>query len=483
MVHPNYKILTEYLNPDDKALLATSMETTPPLLEELTQQLVSGEWQTLFPSCDHTAFPIQALKLFNEGRITAMQWSTSQLFFNVYQWHDPATIRFIPLFPNGKQGSLATDMINATMKVAFSALINHLITLKSKDIPVDRGAKHWNLKQEKEFYSHLWKHYPPSEHCFMLVSENARTEEASAADHLAFRVGFNMLSRLSVNKKPAQMIPSRGMMQALVEVRTQNPPQPFYRIGASPTYGLHEALRRNARDLYQTFAPLRHLSMVRVDGFIANPAYAEAEYHDFYHQMMLAHVPYPHRLLFIDFVDAIKAFIDCEIESFPVVETFLGIMVDMEFNLYFTANSPNEYDDIFVKALNRHPFTQESFFWLSIGDCFTRALNVHNLPADTTNEPFFRFLAKRCIEHHEVLSSNCQSVADQLISNEKPLFLDRKFNFYLDLRYAVKIELRALLLEKLAEDCEELTELNAYLRTAPDTFVKSYFYWQVRNYS
>lgn len=477
----NYATLTEYLTPDDKALLAKGMDTTPSMSEILTRQLKTGEWETLIPHCDRTTFPLQTLKLLKEEQISAMQWSTSQLFFNVYPHHDPKTVRFIPLFPNGQQGLLATNMINATMKIAFSALIAYRKSLgdqlhENLSIPVDQGHKHWNEKQEKQFYARLWKHYPASEHFFMLVHNSDPAESPTVGHLISLKLGFNMLSSLNVGKKPVRMIPSRGMVQALIEATTVDAPLPLYRLGLSPNEGLHEALRLNGRDLYQSFDPVKHLSADTVDKHIANPAYAEAELHDFYHQLMLGHVPPAHRKVFTDFGDAVRAYLETEKNPFPPASEFFGLIVDMEHTFYYIDDKPKEFHEILKKKHIKDQFCPEIVFWLSIGNSYTRALKRCQLPYTTLDPSFNQSLARWTIQHHEELNSHCKPIADMLISDEKMPKVDRKFNLYYELRHVIKIQLRDRLIEMIQEDCEELTKLKDYFSKAPDTFVKTYLF-------
>lgn len=474
-----YASLTEYISEDDQACLTKSMESTPPFTKELARQLKSGEWEALIPHCDRATFPIQALQLLHEGEITAMQFSTSQLFFNVYPHHK--NVRFIPLFMNDKHNPLASSMINETMKVAFTALIAYRTSLgdelsKNLIIPIDKGNKNWTRQQELNFVLRLWKQYPPSEHSFMLVPDQFPSGEWRAGDRLAFNLGFNILTRLSEENAPMRMIPSRGMTQAFIEATTVDAPIPIYRFGLSPAKGMHAALRINCRDIYQSFAPLEHLSPTTVDRHIANPAYAEAELHDFYHQFIFAFVPPSHRKIFTDFADAIQAYIDAQPSGCSIAEKFLEVLVDMEHTKYFDNQKSFEHKEIISKNIDPRRFAPELVFWLSIGYCYGRALEESGLEIDNTTPELIRMMAQWLIDHHEILSAHCKPVADLLISGKQMTIADYKLNFYYEIRTEVQNKLREMILELMKDDCEELTKTNAYFNTAPATFVRDHQY-------
>lgn len=478
-----YSLLTEYISQEDQAFLAKSMDSTPSFTEELARQLKSGEWESLIPHCDRAAFPIQTLKLFNEGQITDMQWSTSQLFFNVYPQHPPETVRFIPLFPNKQQGLLATSMIRATMKIAFAALVDFRtrfidVLQENRNIPEDKGTMYWSALQEKQFYTRLWKQYPPSEHCFMLVPDNiiSYQDVLSVMDRISFIIGFNHLSRLKVNKRPVRMIPSRGMMQAMIESCTAYPLLPRIRLGLSPTEGMLKALKADSRDLYQSFAPLEHLTPSSADNNPANPAYGEVEIHDFYHQWLASHIPLSHRLLFIDFADAVQAFLDSHPTPFPVAEKFRDLIVDMEHFFYWKAGLPIEGETVFENSKGLKRFSHEILFWLTLGSKYNMALYKHGFHVTTLHLPFIQFLVHWILEHHLSLTEHSSSICGLMISQEDTPHKDQLFNFYNQIRTELAKLLNERLKNLISDDCEELINLKAYFKTAPNSFVKDYMY-------
>lgn len=475
----SYETLVEYVSPEDLACLDKGMASTPSLSEDLLRLMQSGNWESVLTRCDRSAFPLQALKLLKAGEITATQWSTSQLFFNVYPCHDK--VSFIPLFPNGQRSRFASNMINATMKVAYSAIIAYRKSLGDQlpphlSIPVDKGVKHWSAEQENQFYARLWKHYPASEHVFMLVADDTSLIEPTIADHITLRLAFNMLSRLSVDKKPMRMIPSRGMTQALVEATTPDPLNALYRLDVPSTLSMRAAMKTNGYNLYQSFAPLQHLSVTQIDQFPVKPAYAEAEFKCFFYQVFTSHIPLAHRKCLAAFADAVQATIDYYGKECLIEEKFITYLIDNDHSYYFMAQSPPEYQALARKDHRQKQLPKEILFWMNVGSAYSQALDDFQFLSDTQNPYFIELIAAWLIQHHEQFTSFCRPIADLLISDQEMPLVDYRFNFYYDLREKVQNQIKESTLNQIKEDCEELTQFKAYFRTAPDTFVRTFQY-------
>lgn len=366
-----YAALTTYLKKTDKEQLEArlnELKDDQDFYVSLAEKINQGDWKLLFKECDSHLFPLQALRCLKDGLITSMTFSTSQLFYTVLTHEENSKetgrpMEFIEVLnSNQKRSSRADKMIDATMKIVSSAALLkmkvgvelHLKKMGSgsgsdKDMAnfnekIDTLKKefgdtlYWTPTQKKQFYLNLLK-YPASERSFLLVCdsliEDVTRGHLSVMDAININIGFNALSRLTINDSPMRIIPSRGMMQAYLEaISPETTPKPMYRLGLSTPPGLHNTLKENGRDLFQSFKFLSHLTPAIVNTHPASPRYVEAELHDFYHQMRVSHIPSIDRALLIRFADKLLDVAKSKTPRNKFASVFAANLIDMEHSYY-----------------------------------------------------------------------------------------------------------------------------------------------------
>lgn len=126
-----YDDLIAYLAPTDIKRLEEqliSIEVDKQIADKITQ----GAWVTLFKD-NFQQFPQQALLCLKNGLISDLSYSTSQLFFNVWNAHEEP-VKIISVFNNLKIVNQAEKMIDATMKIFSPSRKKWLIENENKKI-------------------------------------------------------------------------------------------------------------------------------------------------------------------------------------------------------------------------------------------------------------------------------------------------------------------------------------------------------------
>lgn len=400
-----YTKLIAYLKPEIKNNLVLQLQA---LTEDdgfyvtLAKQINQGNWQTLFADCNIQLFPLHALRCLKDGLITDMTFSTSQLFYNVWTHPDnnqnkEIPTRIIEIFnEQGQRKRLADSMIDATLKIVpASYMLKVEAEIEELNKSVNKGfvnlqflqevmassklfgdEKLWTTDQKKQFYINLLK-LPASEHAFIVlpdnIIENILNKKESIMDVINFRIGFNALSRLRSNNQPMRMIPSRGMMQAYLEaISPTTTPKPAYRFGLSTLRGLHKTLKENSRDLFQSFACFpKEMTPVMVDNYSALTRYAEAELHDFYHQMRISHIPLHHRELFNLFADKLLAIAGPLAARNKFAYAMASRVIDMEHSAYEI--NKNKFRQLYQFMKDLENVNPQQLFWHTINHCVAMA--------------------------------------------------------------------------------------------------------------
>lgn len=413
--------LTKYLKSEDKDKLQLN-NYSPEHLEEITQLIHQADWLSISKIND---FPLYALFALKEKKISGMEFSTSQIFYNTLTHVDNKNqTEIIPLF--NQQGELnprAEWMIDETMKFfsdsndefAKQTIIKLKNTIKPNlfsmfsSLPTVTEIQTWEtyLKisaelakesdwtpQERQQFFFLIKTLPLSEQYFLLIQDDFDAAE-TVTRRINFGLGFNPLSRLLVNEKPMIMIPSKGMMQSyLYATRGNLAPHLVSRLCLSTWRGAYETMKHNGRDLYISFKPLLHLEPKLVDTYASSSRSAEAEKHDgIYHAARFADIPLLMRQFYFEIIDALWPTLTCSSPSKTTLtqlftEAVAKRIIDMENTAYdrrFRNNvfisklklygSP-KYKAIFPKDLSHYLYDNKYPLWKSINSYMEQALSA-----------------------------------------------------------------------------------------------------------
>jgi hypothetical protein len=451
-----------YLDNSDREKLQQGMEKAP-AYPALSEKVLSGQWNELV-NYNPIAFAFQATRSFKEGNLSAMCLCTGLTFTEL--WNHPGNVvpgkRIVSIFPDGNLDELARRMINATMKVASAALIEYRTFLRSLGILKDKlefpqpsEEKVWNEKQEIEFFNGLSTRFPPSEHYFLILPDaEFNVNYMSSGERMSFDLGFNAFSRLYLSKKRVRMIPSRGMIQAFIEVLFPNTAvQPVYRLAVSTLQVLFDTFKeRQARDFFQSFAPFSHLTPSHADGNRTDQRFGEFAMHDFYHQALVSNIPLQERQLYFAFIECIQTYAESHKEN-PFFTKFAEELMDMELP-YYKHTQPNAlFHRIFYGKTSRPlQLTLQEQFWISIGGVYVRCQEKLKLRITEHDQPFFNHLADWLIGNHLTLSSIHPEILEPLSNEKDPSFKDGFFNFYEILKFNF---LLPKLNQRLVDICEK----------------------------
>ncbi len=421
-----YQELIAYLSAEEKNRLEEMLLKRPQniSLDLTSQKIQSGEWASLFNHANAEHFPLTALACLREGKISSMQFATSQLFFNV--WRHPENkgeVKSVSVFLN----NTAKNVIDATMRIASTskrAYLEKAMELTPNVHGYDQFFKAWDeffkantmdwSEEEAQLFYQKLKALPASEHKFLIVPdplfdvEKIKKAETSVIQQINYRLGFNVFSRFRAHQKPMCMIPSRGMMQTYLEVpRGKNTPTPIYRMGLSTVEGLHNTFKKEQkRDMFLSFPLLQEYPEI-VDGHKAHPQLGEAELHDFYHQMRIADIPLKDRKLFNFFSDCLleiaKNHPEYKVISFYLAEQ----LIDMEHIKYdrriTTIKGYGKLFPQYKKTDDNDPLFK---FWVSVHVC--QLLTEKKFPKKFREQ--FHALAKLMVgwllEHEQALSNH-----------------------------------------------------------------------------
>lgn len=451
-----------YLGRSDKENLRQGMEKAP-AYPSLSEKVLSGQWNELV-NHDPVAFAFQAARSFKEGNLSAMCLCTGLTFTEL--WNHPGNAvpgkRIVAIFPGGVLDELARRMINATMRVASSALIEYRTWLRSLGIPKvnlefpqPTEEKVWNEKQETEFFHALSTRFPPSERHFLLLPDGEfNVHYTSSGERLNFDLGFNAFSRLYVSKERMRMIPSRGMTQAFIETLFPGTAtQPIYRLGISTLLGIFYTYReRQARDLFQSFAPFPHLTPEQADKNPTDQRFGEFAMHDFYHQSIVSNIPLHERQLHFAFIEAIHTYAESHKEN-PLFATFADHLMDMEWPRYKHTQSSHLFHRLFYEKSGQPlQLSLQEGFWISIGSCYVRSQKNLKLSMVKHDQPFFNYLADWLIDNHLTLSAIHPEILESLSNENITSITDGFFNFYLHLKMNFIIP---KLTKKIVNICEK----------------------------
>lgn len=295
--YETYEDITAYLTDDDVANLKLNIYPIEQL-DNIAHMIKQGCYEQIATTKN---FPIHALLALKHAKINGMEFSTSQIFYNIYTHpHNRKYVKIISIFKNGQITQQANVMINATMKLTSAS---HLAFLKRD--PVKNAGKiaklnnqldklDWTSEERNKFFAIL-KNLPISEHFFLLIPDHDLYCKKTLTIRINFEMNFNVFSRLIVGGKPMIMIPSKGMMQAYLEAtRGKQAPRLISRFGLSPWKGLWEGMqaKEKSRDFFVSFQPLAYLNPGLVDNHLAPLHSAEIEKHDgLYHGIRFADVP------------------------------------------------------------------------------------------------------------------------------------------------------------------------------------------------
>ncbi len=399
-----YEQLVEYLSDDEKSELEKQLSQHPYSPEEnaaYANMIAEGRYHDLFIEINDNEHPARLLQCLRDGKITTMQYVTSQMFYNVMTHQDNVGKKIAIeriLTKDKKIIKLSAVKIEATMKIASSSLQAFIQQAKTKFKPsrffsgstttlppmhellaaintdhLEEAAKQnladWASEAEKNKFYRLLSEMPASEQFFLLMDDpffdgQNFAEQQSVIQHINYRLNFNIFSRLRVDKIPKLMIPSAGMMEAYLQAtRPETHISPVYRFGLSPIEGLFNTMREDRRDKIICTPILPNSTPKVADNIPANIAYAEAELHDFYHQTLCSNIPYADRQVFIKLIDELDRLATKNPKTKIYVDAIRNLLIDMEFRAY----DRHIDKSIFLKELKKYIATDIIYrFWLTL---------------------------------------------------------------------------------------------------------------------
>ena len=314
-----YGAYTAYLEPTDIKRLDDALEglnETPLSIQKLAQQILLGQWDSLFKGCNRDRFPLQSLRCLKEDQISFMTFATCLLFHNTifHPGNKNQKIETISIWSNGRINSRAKKMINESMKLVFTSFIEIRKRLnlrgllkKGEVIPAPTDEKIWTKEQKTNFYNILAQ-LPKTESSFIILPDipfetqikMIRNIDGTLMQKIHYGVGFAALSNLTIKNNPMRMIPSSGMMEAYLRACFPDTAlTPVYRATLSTEEGLFRTLEEGGRDVIQPIAFFRDKLPPKIDDALAPARFNEARLHDFYHQWRAAQTPLVDRRLIV----------------------------------------------------------------------------------------------------------------------------------------------------------------------------------------
>ena len=427
-----YAQLTEYLSPAQKEVLdhqLNALNGQEADLAAIAMDIGQGQWVKLFTSEQRSHFPAQALCCLRDGKITTMQYVSSQMFYNVFtapenQDKSPKIERVIN--SEGKVIRSSMHKIEATMKLASSSfkeyttravqqaetkeeqsrffrsmikapvseedILNRLLAgvdLTQFDAAEKAGHMDWVSEAEKNAFYQKIKKLPVSEQHFMIIDDPlfngySVVNKTSVMQQINYRLGFNIFSRLRIDGKPKLMIPSAGMIQAYLEATRANTRMPaVYRFGLSPLEGLYKTMKSGCRDKIICTPLLPELTPSHADLQPANSAWAESEMHDFYHETLCANVPFGDRKLFVEFIDKLQSIGHSLSGVKTYVDAVREFLIDMEHRAYDRHIGKTLFLKIFASMKSTDPHAR---FW-SVIDLDDKYCSLKLLSKEKQSDP------------------------------------------------------------------------------------------------
>lgn len=405
--------LTANLEPKRLQQLRDQIAALPAELQSdqrLAKQILEGRWETLFAENQpHLSyFPLQALRCVRRGFLSAMTFSTSQMFYNCFQHARDADSkpRIVSVYEvkTGQISEKAKNMITATMRIFSTSqriysqqkadeikkrlakyrdkakdnsdnfddinLQHQLLKFDTSDWEQEPKVSQtdWDAEAEQKFYDILAA-LPRAEQRFLVVPD-PYFHDGKFESRTSVIVGYNFdefnnsLSRFRLNQQQVCMVPSRGMMAAhAAAVFGTSAPNPVIRLGALSTgRALHAAAISGGREMYQGFQPLADLAPDKIDGFAYSQACAEAELHDRAHVNTIAYIPANEQKLFLELAEFLFKVAETEEKSREYAESVASHLSDLDFPGY----SPNYFMRLpAILTIVRQPFFQ---FWMGVDD-------------------------------------------------------------------------------------------------------------------
>lgn len=259
----------------DKIQTLENKELIFPQIAELAARRDYSRFAQLFSDPD---FDYYALAAVEQNYITAVQFGTL-MFVRAGLCSGVAIqdIEVISLFDG-----------NAP---SYRAWIYIKETFKSKD-----GHFIMDDRELAQFFE-LMRKQPPSEQYLVLIPDVRRLPESwnNISVRLNMHAYFNAFCGLEINQKKMRMIPSIGMVQALLDATGDDGFTFLLALDdATPEEIRLTCINENARDLrtHSTIAPAPNTA----DGFRSPPI--DWIFHEIYHLFTSRHVPKPHRNFF-----------------------------------------------------------------------------------------------------------------------------------------------------------------------------------------
>jgi hypothetical protein len=237
-------------------------------------------------------FPLYALKALKEDLIDGMDFSTSQLFYNVINHpKNKKACRFIPLFVGNTFNPEARKLIIETLKPC----IIQGVELSKYEETIHNLKNDFMTGKQTDLFFNMMRQLNPIQQMFCLILEPCPLvgEQAillknnllnkSVVDGINLKEpGFNVFNRLTnqLDKRYWRMIPSKGMMQMYLYA-TGRCSTLISQFGLASLDNLEQNFYNHERPMVLEFKYLDRVN--QADGLPCREGAIEDSFHDCYH--------------------------------------------------------------------------------------------------------------------------------------------------------------------------------------------------------
>ncbi len=388
----SFEHITRYLPGREELLKRT--EGKEKEIETLCQDLSEGNWTKILQKDALEMLPLYALQAFHNStikevpdnlKITGEQFSTLLIYWSAFSELPPGKIVVQPLFDaNGRANQKVKEWIMATIG-------NELGDIS-------------NLNSQVELFFAIMRKKPKSEQSFLYISQNAYSDakaklDEKRAEEEAHATGkpkeefladyedticsvitqlahFNVLHQFSSSGALYRMIPSLGMMQALLEAHEKKTT-----IQITPVIGLSEREDIRANGLKSTremALPFPGVKLPKKADLMSAPFAIDFIYHDFYHSVLANSVPEQWRKAFIQCSDRVLELMkeekDEDMKKF--LNEFYERIIDMEHPAFRDSDlerSLPDTDKFFIAVFDQELNAMRRLFPLNTYQAITNA--------------------------------------------------------------------------------------------------------------
>lgn len=339
-----FDTLTNLLDPLKKASVLEKIKTLEDKkthLDIIVELVNSRNYQSHSKFFLSSTFEYYALSAVLEQRITPVQFGTLMFVRSgLSEKINIEDMRVVPLFDKGAPATDAWNYINGTLTIKWNEQVSEPV--------ID--------KNELAQFFEIMRTMPTSEQSFVLIPDTRDPfvpgKNINISYNVNFQQRFNAFCGLEINGKRMRMIPSFGMVQALLDATGTDDFRLKPVIGESTPESLRlSILNENAREMCihcPEIAPAPN----EADG---SPAPAlDFMYHDIYHIWVCRYVAKKHRQFFCELAATVNP------DNFPsraakqAAEHLYLTLLDLDFVSYYRPdiwNRPVDIEKASFKAL------------------------------------------------------------------------------------------------------------------------------------